>query len=117
MTSLFFEQLGPGWYFAHVQAEQNLDILCILKGTLLLGTAHLVSDTLVSSQWRIEWVAALVDLGLCCSYMSHLMLKGPIAYPGSGTFFQAIVLDACSSCWTYTPFLEIKPWIKPHFFS
>ena len=45
-----FEQLGPGWYFAHVQAEQNLDILCILKGTLLLGTAHLVSDTLVSSQ-------------------------------------------------------------------
>ena len=31
----------PGWYFAHVQDDLNLLILCMFEGTFLLDKAHL----------------------------------------------------------------------------
>ena len=34
-----FKQLGPGWYFSHVQDDLNLLILHMLRGTFLLNAA------------------------------------------------------------------------------
>ena len=39
-----FEQLDPGWYFAHAQADLHLCILHIFEGTFSLDVAHMAGN-------------------------------------------------------------------------